>query len=98
MQLDSDWVRQRRIAGKYAHGRKESRAMDRLARFAEDRALPGPVRVADGRSFALEGSEECADGYNYATWGVLAGQIPEDVAARVCAHFSEANRLLAPYV
>lgn len=95
--MNPDWTHQRRVAGKYAHGRKESRAMDRLAKFAEERADPGPVRVEDVRSFAEEIAEEVADGYNYATWGEMANQIPPEIAGRVCSHLSEALRLVEPY-
>ena len=41
-----------------------------LGRFADSRALPGPVQQA--RNFRLEALEEVADQRNYCLWGIEA--------------------------
>lgn len=95
MQLDRQPDREAQIAHKYARGGSQVQAMRKLVKLAHRRAMPGPVTLADDRSLAGELIEELADGINYATWGVLAGQIPEDRAAQICGHLAEAYRLAA---
>ena len=40
----------------------------RLNDFADRRAKPGPVSLADGRDLELEAAEELADARNYLVW------------------------------
>ena len=50
-----------------AHG-ASCRDATELSAFANERALPGPVRRADGQSFPREAREEIADARNYLVW------------------------------
>ena len=43
-------------------------AAERLSAFADSRARPGPVDLANGRDLELEAAEELADARNYLVW------------------------------
>jgi hypothetical protein len=93
--LDRRPEREREIAGRYCHGRGETRAVRELVKFAHARAMPGPVQLPAGRNLILELQEELADGVNYATWAALAGEMTDERASRICGHLAEAWRLAA---
>lgn len=91
--LEREHAREAAIARQFLHGKGESRAGRHLVKLAHDRAMPGPVRLPDGRSLLGELLEELADGVNYTTWAVLNGEMSEERAGKVCAHLAEAYRL-----
>lgn len=88
--LRRDAAAERRLTFQVAEREWTSRvAAIRLVDFAEERAMPGPVRLTrDGapRDFILEVREELADARNYLVWAIRSHTLDEKAEdrARVC--------------
>lgn len=76
-------------------GRKESRAARELAKLADRRVYPGPVRLGEGRRMTVEAVEELADCRNYVWWAVAAGVISPERGAQIMDHLNSAYRLIS---
>lgn len=59
------------------------RAAHELNAFADERALPGPVRRRDGQDFVQEAREELADARNYLVWHAQVLRREADADARL---------------